>query len=108
MCNETYGLIIYNLNIRSKNNKDVRTFTDIKTNYTVANLLPFTDYVVDINTARDTRNLNNFDLYIKTIYNFTTLPGSKYFITRFRIVSSVFEIKCNILKNHKIAFIFYS
>lgn len=74
-CNVTYGPIIYQLYVKNENGNDSRYYIDVMTKYKFENLQPFTNYTLEITSARQIENLNNTKLSIKTIHNFTTKAG---------------------------------
>lgn len=74
-CNETYGPILYKIEITDFDHIHEETFVDVKTNYTIKGLKPYTNYTLKIRSTRRIENLNNTKLSILNVYSFATQPG---------------------------------
>uniref|UniRef100_A0A1Y1KUY6 Fibronectin type-III domain-containing protein n=1 Tax=Photinus pyralis TaxID=7054 RepID=A0A1Y1KUY6_PHOPY len=76
-CTVKYGPIVYQVHVKNQNNSNSSILyleTDTRTKYKFDNLQPFTNYTVEIDTARNFKAFQ-FNTYIATIYNFTTKAG---------------------------------
>lgn len=74
-CTVQYGPLFYQIYVKNQNGNDTKHYLDILTKYNFENLLPFTNYTIEIETARKLENFNKTKSYIKTIHNFTTKAG---------------------------------